>query len=284
MTDKAPDDRATELGASLRKARNEMTQTELAAAAGWSGSGKTKVSKIESGRQLPSIADIDAWADITAAPERVRAQWKTLAEQAAAERSAGYGKRMSNGQEPVQKEYTDLAAETTRFRFVETYVLPRYLQVPQYTKAILEEYRDKTGVVNDVDKATDERQSSVRFLYDPNKKFTFLIDEPVLRRRRFPPSIMRPQLDRLLSIIGLSNVTLAIYPSLSRPVNTLLESAFEIFDDVAFIETALEDDKRLLADDVIRLEALFDRYWADAAVNEDARPLIQAAIAALPAE
>ncbi len=275
-----------ELGASLAKARKArgLTGEQLAQAVGWNVStGKSKVSKIEKGTQLPESADLDRWADATEVDPRLRAQWKTIAEQAGQERSAGYHKRMASGQTSVQREYTDRAERTTNFRFFETYVIPRYLQVPQYTRAVLEEYRDKVGVINDVEEATRERQSSVRYLYDDTKTFIFLIDEPVLRRRRFPPSIMRPQLHSLLTAIGLEHVTLAIYPSLSEPVRTLTESSFEIFDDEAFIETALEDDRRLLADDVIRLETAFERYWRDARINEDARPYILAALENLPA-
>lgn len=268
-----PPTRGTELGASLKKARGTLTQTELAERAGWDKSGKTKVSKIESGKQLPDPEDLDAWASATGASDRLRDQWKALATQAEELRS-NYKKRARHGQQPVQKAYSDLAAETTNFRFFEMTFLPRYLQVPEYTRAVLQEHHDKHGTVNDVEAAAQERQGSVHYLYDSSKRFVFLIDEAVLRRRRFPASIMRPQLDRLLSAIGLSNVTLAIYPSLSRPVHSLTESSFELFDDIGYVESALEDAPRLLADDVERLEGLFDRYWQDAAIGDEARRLI----------
>lgn len=285
MTTDDPNRQAQELGDSLAKARKaaKLTGAELAERAGWSaGTGKTKVSKIERGNQLPTEGDLDDWADATGVDDRLRAQWKRITQTAGVERSPGYAKRMESGQAAVQREYTDRAEETTSFKFFETFVIPRYLQVPQYTRAVLEEYRDKIGVVDDVDGAVKERQRSVRYLYDDTKNFTFLIEEPVLRRRRFPPAVMRAQLHSLLTTIGLDQVTIAVYPSLSRPVHTLTESSFEIFDDIAFVETVLEDDKRLLADDVIKLEALFDRYWRDAAVNEDARPIILDAIEHLP--
>jgi transcriptional regulator with XRE-family HTH domain len=279
------------LGGSLRKAREAsgLTGGQLAERAGWTtagggpGTGKSKVSKIESGKQIPSTDDIDAWAAATGVNDRLREQWKAMAAQAEELRS-GYRKRASQGQQPVQKEYNDLAAQTTRFRFFEMTFIPRYLQVPDYSRAVIQEHHDKHGTINDVEAAAQERQGSVRYLYDTNKTFTFLIDEPVLRRRRFPASIMRPQLDRLMSIIGLGNVTLAIYPSLSRPVHSLTESSFELFDDIGYIETALEDAPRLLADDVERLEELFNRYWQDAVTGDDARQIILDAIAAQPLE
>lgn len=268
-----PPTHGTELGASLKKARGALTQTELAERAGWQKSGKTKVSKIESGKQLPDNADIDAWAAATGASDRLRDQWKVLASQAEELRS-NYNKRARHGQQPVQQAYSHLAEETTNFRFFEMAFIPRYLQLPEYSRAVLQEHHDKHGTVDDVEAATQERQASVRYLYDSSKTFVFLLDEPLLQKKRFPPSIMRPQLDRLMSVIGLSNVTLAIYPSLSRRVNSTTESSFELFDDIGYVENALEDSPRLLADDVARLEQLFDRYWQDAVVGDEARKLI----------
>lgn len=276
------------LGTALQKARKaaNLTGEELAERCGFrtkSGNlAKDKISKIESGKQLITADEVDAWANATGVGERVRDQWKLLAEQAEEHRSSNYRKRGAQGQQPVQKAFTDLAEETSRFTFFEMTFLPRYLQIPDYTRAVLQEHHDKHGTIDDVAAATRERQSSTRFLYDDSKKFHFLIDEPVLRRTRFPASIMRPQLLHLMSVIGLDNVTLAVYPSLSRPVNSLTESSFELFDDIGYIETALEDAPRLLADDVEELEKLFERYWEDAAIGEDARTIILDAIAHLP--
>lgn len=282
MSDKP---RNTILGASLKKTREAagFSGVELAQRLGWTtGTGKSKVSKLESGRQTPTPAEIDAWATATGASDRLRDQWLALAEQER-EELANYRARAASGQQAIQKQYGDLAANTTRFTFFETFVFPRYLQTPEYMRAVLQEHHDKHGTFDDVAAAVKERQGTVRLLFDDTKTFVFLLDEPLLRRTRFPASIMRPQLIQLMSVIGLPNVTIGVYPSLSRPVNSYTESSFEIFDDVAFVETALADERKLLADDVETLERLFQRYWQDAAVGEDARPLIADALAALPA-
>ena len=279
----APKDRASDLGASLKKARGNLTQTELANLAEWGPSGKTKVSKIESGKQIPDETDIDKWAAATGVSDRVRDQWKALARQAEDLRS-NYKKRASGGQQPIQLEYSKLAAATTRFRFFETTFIPRYLQIPEYSRAVLQEHHEKHGSTNDVEAAVQERQQSVGHLYDTNKTFVFLLDEPVLRKKRLPASVMRPQLDRIMSVIGLSNVTLAVYPSLTGKVNSFTEGSFELFDDLGYLEGPLGDDKRILADDVERLEVLFARYWQDAVVGDDARQLILAATATFNAE
>jgi transcriptional regulator with XRE-family HTH domain len=275
--------RSTDLGESLKKARvnARLTGSQLGEQLGWpTATTKGKVSKIERGGQVPSDDEVLAWAAATGVSDRVRDQWLVLAAQGRQEQG-NYRKRIVGGQQQVQDEYNKRAAMTTRFTFFETAVLPRYVQTPDYMRLVLQEHHEKHGGIDDVAAAVQARQTSVRFLLDCSKTFTFLIDEPVLRRTRFPAAVMRPQLIQLMSVIGLDNVNLGIYPSLSRPVHSYTESSFEIFDDVAFIETALVDDKKLLVEDVEILERLFARYWQDAAVGEDARTLIAAAIAAL---
>jgi transcriptional regulator with XRE-family HTH domain len=272
------------IGSRLKAARETAgyTGTGLAEALGWpSGTGKYKISKIERGRQIPTAEDITAWAQATGMNDRLRDQLISKAAEAEATRDT-YSKRAAHGQEPIQDDYTKRAARTKRFTFFEMTFIPRYLQTPDYMRATLQEHHDKHGTVDDVAAAVRKRQESVRFLTDPDKQFTFLIDEPVLRRRRFPASIMRAQLFHLSSAIGLDNVTLAIYPSLSRQVNSNTESSFEIFDDEACIETAVTDEEHL-ADKVEVLETLFARYWQDAVTGDDARQLILDAINHLPA-
>jgi transcriptional regulator with XRE-family HTH domain len=269
------------LATRLKKARGTMTMLELAIQAGWKESGKSKVSKIESGKQLPSVEDLEIWAALTGVDERLLGQWKVMLVEAESFRT-DYQQRMREGQKAVQQEYTDLAAETTHFRFFESAVVPRYLQVREYTHAVLQEYHDDYGTIDDVDEATDERQASSRYLYDTSKRFDFLIDEHVLRSRRFPPEVMRSQMDRLQSVIGLRHVRLGIYPSLSRPTKKLVRSSFELFDDVGFIETFLSDGPRLLIDDVVQLDKFFNQMWDDAVEGDTARRLILDAISSLP--
>jgi transcriptional regulator with XRE-family HTH domain len=265
------------LATRLRRARGAMTASELADRAGWN---KSKVSKIESGKQLPSEEDLATWGSVTGADQRLVEQWRLMLVEAQSFR-ADFDQRMRNGQAPVQQEYSGLAESTTSFRFFETSVIPRYLQVAEYTRAVLEELFEQNNVPDDVDEATDERQRSSRYLYDSHRRFEFLLDEAVLRRRRFPPGIMRPQLDRLQSVIGLRNVRLGIYPSLSRPTKTLAQNSFELFDDIGYAETFISDGPRLLIDDVLKYDKILVRLWEDAVEGDEARRLINEIVADL---
>ncbi len=199
-----------------------------------------------------------------------------------AHRAGGYKNRLKDGLAPVQREWSNRAEATERFRFFETFIVPRYLQVAEYTKATLEEFR-KFSSVEDLDKAVKERQASTRLLYQPGKSFKLIIDEPVLFKTRFPRSVMRPQLLFLQSVIGEED-QLRIYPSLSGRVSYLTPSSFEMFDDIGYIETEVGGAEPLLYDTVAQLEVKFKALWAESVGGDVAREIIARAISRLPAE
>lgn len=270
------------LGGSLKKARTEqrLTQTQLAEQAGWkTTTGKGKVSKIESGDQVPTEDDLDSWAAVTAVDPKLLEQWKALAAEENTRRSASYKSRLKGGQAPIQREWTNRAETTERFRFFETFIVPRYLQVAEYTRAALEEFRPYSSV-DDIDAAVKERQASARLLYDPTKSFKLVIDEPVLFRKRFPRAVMRPQLLFLQSVIGEED-QLRIYPSLSKRVSRLTPSSFELFDNLGYIETEVGGAEPLLYDTVAQLEEKFQAIWAEAVGGDEAREIIARAITEL---
>jgi transcriptional regulator with XRE-family HTH domain len=259
----------------LKAARGAMLARELAAATGWQPS---KISKIEAGKQLPTPADLAEWAKHTGMDERLYEQLKVMLDEALALR-IDYSQRYRHGQTGVQQEYNDLAQQTKSFRFFETAVVPRYLQVPEYTRALLQEFRPYASV-DDVDEATRERQKSVDYLYT-DRQFAFLLDEPVLRRKSVPPEVMHDQLDRLMAVIGRRNIRLGIYPSLSQRVQRTPINGFELFDDIGYSETWIGEGPRLLVDAVSKYDEVLDQLWQEAAEGDAARELINKAIAEL---
>lgn len=273
------------LGGSLRKARaaTGLNQTEFGVQAGWTrATAKSKVSKTESGDQVPSEDDLNRWARVAGTPAPLLEQWKSLAVEEAARRSANYKSRLKDGQEPIQHEWTNKAESTERFRFFETFAVPRYLQVAEYTRAMLSEFK-KFSSVDDLEAAVKERQASTKVLYEPGKTFSLIIDEPVLFRKRFPRSVMRPQLLFLQSVIS-DEDQLRIYPSLSRPVSHLSISSFELFDDIGYIETEAGGAEPLLYDSVLPLAAKFQALWDESVGGDEARGIIARALLELQAE
>ena len=120
-------------------------------------------------------------------------------------------------------------------------------------------------------------------LYEPDHRYEFLIDEPVLRRLIVSPAVLRAQLGRLLSSIGIPNLRLGVIPMTSRlrAVPWLLVAVFVGETTEALIETPAEE-RFFTGEAAVPFVALLDRLWMSAVEGEEARRLIEAARDSLP--
>jgi transcriptional regulator with XRE-family HTH domain len=274
------------LGERLRSARGRMLSKDLAHAARWPAS---KVSKIESGRQLPTPDDLETWARIVDAEAGTLEQWRSMLEQVQADRHR-FAADMAAGQAALQEQYENVIARTTLFRFYEKVFVPRFLQTPAYTRGIMtwatRIYRPEVDLSSpeaqrDIDQAVALRQSSTQLLFDLDRKFEFVVDEALLRTWRFDAETMRAQLFRIQSVIGLPNVRIGIIRQ-----HTFLDvfnpNSFEIYGDLVTIETTLGDEPKVRADEVDTYRAQMDRLWEVAAEGDLAFQLIEDARAAIP--
>jgi Domain of unknown function (DUF5753) len=92
-------------------------------------------------------------------------------------------------------------------------MVPGLLQTADYARRLLETAYEP----GDVGRAVAARLERQSILYDQAKRFDFLITESALRWR--PQGIdMRPQVDRLISVASLPNVTLAVAPQGESPI------------------------------------------------------------------
>ena len=120
----------------------------------------------------------------------------------------------------------------------------------------------------------------------------FLIDEAALRRRNGSPLIMADQLERLLTLAKLSNVTIQVVPNV---VHAECTGGFALAEAVngaaAYIETALTGQVFEDAKVVLELSARFDALRTEALrgteslclIEEGAREWRQQATGELPA-
>lgn len=260
------------------RAKSGLSGKDLAAAAGWAPS---KVTRIETAQQRPSDEDIDTWARLTQMGDAEAAELQALLTELVAARTE-WRRRLRAGLSAVQEDYNRLVAQSARIRNVEVTLVPGLLQTPDYarhtyTAIVAAHSRDMD--MKQINAGVAKRMERQKYLYDQSKQFEFLLAEPVLRWLLCPPIVMRGQLDRLQSVLGLPNVRLGILP-LSKLLKTPPLNAFELYDDLAVAETwAAEEQYPGLAE---KLGTVMDRHWKDAATGEDARALILKAIAALP--
>lgn len=255
---------------------------DLATFLGWA---QSKVSRIENGKQMPSEEDVRAWAEACDADSATVDELLRLLKQAEVSQST-FRRRMRGGQAKVQEDYNQLAGGAHTLRFWETVFVPGPIQVPDYARSIFTEMISlHSPEVDDVDAAVEARMQRQQMLYDPTKSFEFLLAEPVLRWLICPPSIMRSQLDRLQTVIGLPRVRFGIIP-MGVPLKTSPQNSVQIYvsdEPVAIVESfAGEVPHR--GDVADKYGQVLDRLWDDAVTGEQARNLILSAIRALPKE
>ena len=271
------------LAARLRvlRVRAGLSGKALADAEGWA---QSKVSRIETGRQMPSVTDIHAWASTCGAGDDVVAGLLHARDDARVAH-ATFTQRMRAGQASVQRTYNDLVRGATLIRHFETIYIPGLLQVPAYSRRVLEEMVSLHGLeVDDVDAALAERLQRQQSLYDPVKRFEFLLAEPVLRFLLVPPPVMAAQLDRLQTVIGLDNVRFGIIP-MGTPLAATPQNSVQIYtsdeETVAVTETFIGESWHRDTEAAAYGRAL-DRMWDETTTGDDARRLIAAAAASLP--
>lgn len=243
------------------------------------GCAPSKVSRIELGRQTPTEPDIQAWATATRAGAGFAAD-TVSALRAVLAAKHDWRQRMRAGQAAVQAGYNRLVLESTTVRNFETAFVPGLLQTPAYARNVLAEMvRIHELDVDDVDESVATRMRRQQVLYDPGRRFEFLLAEPVLRWRLCPAEVMAGQLDRLQAVIGMTNVRLGVLP-LDAPISVTPQNSFCLFDDMTVVETFVGEQAHVEQESVV-YGRMLDLLWADAVTGEDARRLITAAARSL---
>jgi transcriptional regulator with XRE-family HTH domain len=263
------------LGAQLRHLREtaQMSGKDLAARLGWQAS---KVSRIENARQSASEEDVVVWGQaVDAAPEVVDeliAQAVTLME-----RQDSWRQRHKSGLAALQEEVRDLEAGTRLLRVFEPGVIIGLLQTAEYARHIfakVRRVRDGEHQVDDVDAAIRVRMRRQDILYDPARRFHFLMPEAALRYRLAPDEVMRGQLDRLLAVTTLSNVEFGIIP-FSAELPSVPLNGFWMYDEI-LVGVATRTKELVLRDpEEIEFHTVaFEELRAAAVFQEQARELI----------
>ncbi len=197
----------TALGKRLRELRSAtgLSGRALAESLSWPPS---KVSKLETGRQLPTDDDIRAWTQATASEEEAEALLASL--HTLEVQHAEWQRVLRTGLKPRQQELIEWDQRTKLFRVFEATVIPGLLQTPEYARARFAEGIRRLKLPNDINEAVAMRVQRQQILYRPDKRFHFVLTEAALWLRLCPPGVMLGQLDRLVSLSQLPNVKLGI--------------------------------------------------------------------------
>ncbi|MBQ0827914.1 helix-turn-helix domain-containing protein [Streptomyces tagetis] len=218
------------LGTRLRELRlsapgGRLTGAELAQQHGWN---KSKVSRLENGRQTPTPDDLRCWAEATGQPETYDELLARLGGFESHIRS--WRRQLASGHKPVQDTHLSAHADASLFRGWETSMIFGILQTTDYARSIFTRYAELQRTPRDTEDAVRSRIQRQEALYDPAKRFHLLLWEPALHTLVCPPAVLAAQLDRLAGTVGLDTVELGVIP-LSASVKIPPATAFWVYDD-----------------------------------------------------
>lgn len=243
------------LGARLRELRTEagLTVRDFATRCGWAPS---KVSKLENGKQTASTADLEAWAAAAGKPECAAELHGRLAGLESTYRS--WRRQLAAGHRAVQDALGAQHERTTVFRGFSAAVIPGVFQTPEYARSVLTRYAELHGVTRDIEGAVASRMRRQEGLYRSGRRYRVLVAEAALHTRICSRAVLADQLDRLMSVNGLSTVELGIIP-LIADVRIGIGDDFWIHDDRLVIAETWHTEMWLdSADDI----ALYAKVWA----------------------
>ncbi len=226
----------------LRSARRDAGLTGSALAqrlgAGW---GQPKVSKIESGRQMPTADDLREWAaatgvdqaELLALFERARHEFRAFRESYPEE----------GGAARHQATYAMAEQNAKRIFLYQPTLVHALLQTPDYARALLAlpgGPSDHGASADEIDRLIAERMRRSSILFEPGRDVTVLIGQAALLNQVGPPDVMREQARHISRLIDTSrHAFIGIIGFETCPVLPL--HGWEIRDDIVSIETTAGD-------------------------------------------
>ncbi|MEU6477190.1 helix-turn-helix transcriptional regulator [Streptomyces sp. NPDC047017] len=266
------------LAGRLREIRKDagISGRELAVRCGWS---ESKSSRIENAKTPPSDADIRAWC--RACDAEGQAPDLVATNRQSAEAHVEWKRLQRTGLRRLQESTGDLYQQTKTFRVYVSDVIPGFLQTAGYATALLTSIADFRGTPDDVSDAAAARMRRNEVLYNGGHRFSFVLEEAVLRYRLCSAETMAAQLGHLLGIMDLPNVAVGIVPfSELRTVWPM--PTFTIFDTKRVHADTLDAASTLTQPSQVELYTrAFERLSQGGVRGAAARSLIADAVASL---
>ncbi|MEU4311646.1 helix-turn-helix transcriptional regulator [Nocardia sp. NPDC024068] len=262
------------LGGQLRKLRESKKITREAAGDAIRGS-HAKISRLELGRtsfKERDIRDLLTLYGVTDTEERER--FLVLARKA---NEPGWWHRFGDLLPSWFGTYLGLEQAASKIRTYESHLVPGLLQTPDYARAVVTlGYED-----SDTDRRVAFRQRRQEILHRADPPVVWaVIDEAALHRPVGGPAVHRAQLEHLLDLTRLPNVTIQVVPFSAgeHPAAgssfTILRFAETELPDIVYLEqltSALYLDRR---EDLALYLSVMDRLSVQAATPERSRNII----------
>jgi len=237
------------------------------------GMSQSKVSRIENGRLLPSVVDVEQMLTALEVDRATRNELLVLARVANAEYH-DVRASVRRGLHHRQRELAALETNATQMRHFLPTLITGLLQIPEYMRAAMSTpIEPATG---DTARAVALKLQRQAVLHDQTKHFEFLLTESAVRWQLCEPSIMSVQIDRLVSLSWLPNIRIGVLP-LSAQVRDGAYHTFVTYD-LRLVTIELFTGQLVLRDpkDISHYRALFGFFTHHALWADDARSVLSA--------
>lgn len=254
-----------------------ITGSELASRCGWS---HPKTYRIEGARTPPSADDIRRWCEACGAADQAA---DIIAQSRTAESMYMDWRRQSRtGLKRLQNSYVPLFKSTTLFRIYSPTMVPGLLQTEGYATGLMSSITRFRDIPNDVAEAVAARLERSRIIHEGGRRFTMVIEEPVLYYQLGDSDAMAAQLGYLLTAGALPSVSLGIIPSATPDRPMWPQEVFHVYDEnlvsVELLSARVQVTQPSEIDLYIRA---FEQLRSMAVYGGDARALVLRAIEAL---
>lgn len=276
-----PTARQKRLGAELRKLREQgnVTSEQVADRLDCHVS---KVSRIELGQSPIRRLDLEAMLDLYGVP--AGRQRDALLKLARTAKTKGWWQSYTDVIPPAYADFIGLEADTARVSSFEMMLIPGLLQTPDYARAVITEAWETEGP-EQIERLVEVRTLRQELVTRPDPvELRVVLCEAALAQRIGGPETMAAQLQRLLDVGAMPNVTLQVLPH-SQGAHPGLNGSFTVLGfsengepDVVLVENLTSslyfEDKRELD----RYLWTFDRLTAMAASPRESVSLIKKAV------
>ncbi|MCC9307577.1 helix-turn-helix domain-containing protein [Kitasatospora sp. RB6PN24] len=242
-----PTVRRRQLGNQLRALREKQALT-LEEVERLTGITPAKLSRLETARSAAKPVDVERLADAYGCDEQLRAALIAVAKDGS---KRGWWFNYLDVLAPWYADQISLEASATSFRTYQSHLIPGLFQTADYARAIIT--RLGIGVSpTDVEARVQVRRERQSVLTQPQPLDVWaVIHEAALRSRVGGASVMRAQLEKLLELVALPNVTIQVMPS-AAGAHPGMNGSFAI---LGFPESAL---------DVVLVEGMLTSEWVEA--------------------
>jgi transcriptional regulator with XRE-family HTH domain len=222
---------------------------------------QSKVSRIESGRAVPTSSEVTAWAIAVDTSDDYREWLIALADSVYTEVHSWPATLQMRAH--IQDEIEERELHARVVRTFQSSVVPGLLQTAEYARRMFS-MGEPPKLSEEIAESLDARLRRQQIVYEEDRRFDFVLTEAALRWRPGPARLMLGQLDRILSLSTLDNIAIGVIP-LDVVATTFGTHAFVIYDDLdddqdPFVEVGAIH-ANLIVNDVVNV-GMYQARWS----------------------